>query len=283
LRREEFWIQADGAKLKGYIVYDESDGLGKRPLIMTCPSVCGMTSFDFDVADRLAASGYVGMVLDTYGDGWGTENMDRDRNEAFLRMNRLVQNRAAFRRRLLPFLEYGRKHPQVDASKTGAIGYCYGGTALLELVRSGSGISGVCGFHSYAIAAHPLGPVRAGNPSRVLLLHANDDPVCKADEVMAFMGEFSAAKVDFQVNFYGNCSHGFAHPINGGQSYDPKWERRSWRDMMAFFQELFSSETLASAIGHQSRSSARSYQTAHQEAINENKWACCVPPDDSSL
>lgn len=295
LNREQFWIEADGAKLKGYIVYDASYGEGRRPLVINCPSVCGMTPFDYEVADRLAAAGFVGMVLDTYGEGWFTEDMDKDREEAIKRMMPMLKDRAAFRRRLLPFLQYGRNHPKVDAGRTGAIGYCYGGTALLEFVRSGSGITGVVGFHSYAIAAHPLGAVQAGNPSKVLLLHGNDDPVVPSEEVMVFMKEFTEAKVDFQVNFYGNASHGFAHPTNGGPSYDPKWDRRSWRDMMSFFEEIFAStgtipsgvvaSTVAAPSGaplQSSSTSAKHNGDAYAEAVAEKKWACCPAPEDRS-
>eukprot|EP00746_Dinoflagellata_sp_MGD_P010462 gnl/MRDRNA2_/MRDRNA2_121609_c0_seq1.p1 gnl/MRDRNA2_/MRDRNA2_121609_c0~~gnl/MRDRNA2_/MRDRNA2_121609_c0_seq1.p1 ORF type:complete len:312 (+),score=56.20 gnl/MRDRNA2_/MRDRNA2_121609_c0_seq1:97-1032(+) len=297
LKKEEFFLQADGANLKGYIVYDLGFGEGKRPLVINCPSVCGMTPFDYEVADRLAAAGYVGMVLDTYGEGWFTEDMGKDRDAARQRMMPMLNDRAAFRRRLLPFLQYGRAHPMVDAGRTAALGYCYGGTALLELVRAGTGITGVCGFHSYAIAAKPLGPVQKGNTSKVLLLHGNDDAVVPAEEVLEFMKEFTEAKVDFQVNFYGNASHGFAHPTNGGPSYDPKWDRRSWRDMMSFFEEIFTCTTttptaLGSAIAPSTSSgvslapsSASSsqfnftlQQDAYAEAVAEKKWACCPPP-----
>ena len=53
------------------------------------------------------------------------------------------------------------------------------------------------------------------------------------------MKEFTEAGVDHQVNFYGGATHGFAHPTNGGDNYSSKWDRRSWNDMLQFFDDIF--------------------------------------------
>src|SRR4030067_837927 len=130
----------------------------------------------------------------------------------------------------------------VDPKKTAAIGFCFGGSAVLELARSGADVLGVVSFH---------GGLKTPNPqdaqnikAKVLALHGADDPFVSADEVKAFQEEMRKAKVDWQFISYGGAVHSFTNPDAGndnskGAAYNQSADQRSWEAMQQFFKEIF--------------------------------------------
>jgi dienelactone hydrolase len=51
------------------------------------------------------------------------------------------------RARVVAGLDVLRGHPLADPGRLIAIGYCFGGTTVLELARSGADVLGVVSFH----------------------------------------------------------------------------------------------------------------------------------------
>lgn len=285
----ELFIQADGANLKGYCVWDKSFGEDKRPLVLHLPSVLGMTSFDYERTERVATMGYVGLMVDTYGDGYSTENIRVDRRACWTYMMYCLGDRAAFRRRLLPFFDWGKNHPLVNPKQTAAYGYCYGAAACMELVRAKTDISGVACFHSYDIANAELGKIEAGNSSQVLLLHGTNDVACSAEEIQAVLTECKEAGVNASVVWYKGGSHGFAHKPNGGPGYSHTFDQQSWQEMSDFFTKVFqgtSGQYTAQRNESYDWPSADAEASSQQidesarfdEAVRDEKWACCPPP-----
>ena len=135
-----------------------------------------------------------------------------------------------------------KEHPLVDRQRIAAIGYCFGGTAVLELARSGADIAGVVSFHG------GLGTPRPADPhtfkAKVLVLHGADDPNVPLQQVIDFQEEMRKAKADWQMICYGGAVHAFTNPASGsdpskGVAYNEKADRRSWEHMNIFFDELF--------------------------------------------
>jgi dienelactone hydrolase len=134
------------------------------------------------------------------------------------------------------------KQPGVDKKRVAAIGYCFGGTTVLELARSGADVAGVVSFHG------GLGtptPEDAKNiKARVLACHGADDPNVPPPEVAGFEKEMRDAKVDWQLIAYGNAVHSFTDKSAGndnskGAAYNEKADHRSWQAMKDFFAEIF--------------------------------------------
>jgi len=135
-----------------------------------------------------------------------------------------------------------KKSQFVDAQKTAAIGYCFGGTTVLELARSGADIDGVVSFHG--ALATPAPDDAKSIKGKVLALHGADDPFVPPAEVQAFEEEMRKGKVDWQLVAYGNSVHSFTDWNAGndnskGAAYNEKADKRSWEDMKDFFSELF--------------------------------------------
>ena len=146
------------------------------------------------------------------------------------------------RRRATAGLEVLRKQDLVDAKRIAAIGYCFGGTTVLELARSGADIAGVVSFHGGLDTPKPAasGAVKA----KVLVLTGAADKSVPPEQVKAFEDEMTAAGADWYLTSYGGAVHGFTNPANGsdtskGAAYDARADRRSWQAMKDFFAEIF--------------------------------------------
>jgi dienelactone hydrolase len=151
-------------------------------------------------------------------------------------------DRSLLRARANAGLDVLRKNPMVDPKRIVAIGYCFGGTAVLELARSGADLAGVVSFHGGL--ATPSPDDAKNIKGKVLVLTGADDPAVKPEQVIAFEDEMSRASVDWHLVSYGNAVHGFTNPANGtdnakGAAYNEKADKRSWRAMKDFFEEIF--------------------------------------------
>jgi len=128
----------------------------------------------------------------------------------------------------------------VDKDRIAAIGYCFGGTGVLELARSGADIAGVVSFHGGLDSAGP----ESGNQikAKVLICHGADDPFVPREGIDAMIKEFNANDVDWQMIEYSGAVHSFTQPMagndpNAGARYDAAADYRSWGHMRLFFAE----------------------------------------------
>lgn len=145
------------------------------------------------------------------------------------------------RARALAGLDVLRNNPLCEPKRIAAIGYCFGGTVVLEIARSGADVAGVVSFHG---GLDTPTPADAKNiKCKVLVLHGGDDPHVPAKDVAAFEEEMRAGGVDWQLVVYGGAVHGFTNPAAGndkskGVAYNAEADRRSWEAMKALFGEI---------------------------------------------
>jgi len=188
-------------------------------------------------AQKLAAMGYVAFAIDMYG-----KNIrPKTPQEAGAQAGIYKQDRALMRARALAGLDVLRNNPLCEPKRITAIGYCFGGTVVLEIARSGADVAGVVSFHG---GLDTPTPADAKNiKCKVLVLHGGDDPHVPAKDVAAFEEEMRAGGVDWQLVVYGGAVHGFTNPAAGndkskGVAYNAEADRRSWEAMKAFFGEI---------------------------------------------
>jgi len=237
LKTETVEYRQDGTLLEGYLAYDDSFQ-GKRPGVLVIHEWDGLGDYVKKRAAQLAELGYVAFAADIYGKGVRPKTVEESAAEA----GKYKADRALLRARALAGLDVLKKNPKVDPHRIAAIGYCFGGTAVLELARSGADLSGVVSFHGGLDAPNPddARNIRC----KLLVLHGADDPLSPPDQIAAFENSLRKAGVDWQMILYGGAVHGFTNPEHGtdpskGVAYNEKADRRSWEAMKAFFAELF--------------------------------------------
>mgnify|MGYP000853276494 CR=1 FL=1 len=224
-------------RLVGYLAYPK-DAKGPLPGILVVHEWMGVNDYAKHRAEQLAKLGYVAFAADIYGDG----KIAANREEAGKLAGSYKKDRPLLRARVAAGLATLKAQPGVASNHVAAIGYCFGGTTVLELARSGEDVAGIVSFHGGLDTPTPEDAknIRA----KVLALHGADDPYVPADQVMAFENEMRQAGVDWQLVAYGGAVHGFTNPDNGtdnskGAAYNASADARSWGTMQQFFNELF--------------------------------------------
>ena len=186
-------------------------------------------------ARMLAELGYLAFAADLYGGGrtYGAEGAVRE-------MNRLREDPERFRARIRAGFDHLLSLGGVEPGRTAAIGYCFGGTAALELARSGAPVAAAVSFHG--LLTTPL-PARTGAVSaRILACTGARDPLVPLGHVMAFQQEMAAAETDWQLIVYGRALHSFTNRNVAGMGdprmdYDPSADRQSWAAALLFLDE----------------------------------------------
>jgi dienelactone hydrolase len=240
--RERVDYKCGEKKLKGYLVYNEIVG-ERRPCIVIAHAWRGLEAFEQEKADLLAKAGYVAFCADLYGGGKTAANDE----EASNLMLPLFKDRALLRERIGAAIDFVKTLPSVDNKQIGAIGFCFGGLAVLELLRSGKEVKGVVSFHG--LLGDTLGEEQANSlPSaptkaKALILHGYKDPMVSQEEIRNMEETFTSLGIDWQMTIYGSAYHAFTHPgsknPSSGLCYDPICAKRAWKSMQNFFQEIF--------------------------------------------
>ncbi len=233
----------DGDRVfEGFHCYDDQVK-GKRPAVLVVHQWTGLSDYEKRRCRMLAELGYNVFALDIYGKGVRPPAPVESGKEA----GKYKGDRALYRSRLHLGLDQLLNDERSDRSKVAAIGYCFGGTGVLELARMGAAVNGVVSFHGgLAPAAGFEAKVKAVLP-KVLVLHGAADPFAPMAEVNAVQQEMELAGADYQCVLYGpNVVHSFtqAHAGNDpskGAAYDAAADRRSWLAMKVFLEELFGS------------------------------------------
>jgi len=223
--------------LEGYLAYDDASK-AVRPGVLVVHEWYGVNEYAMKRADQLAGLGYVAFALDMYGKGVKATNND----EAGALAGKYKGDRALMRARAQAGLDVLKKHSLVNPERVAAIGYCFGGTTVLEMARAGADVAGVVSFHGGLDTpeAQSTPTIRA----KVLVLHGADDPLVPAKDIALFQEEMRRSGADWQMVYYGGAVHSFTNPQAGsdpskGVAYNEKADRRSWEAMKLFFTELF--------------------------------------------
>ncbi|CAN5912466.1 dienelactone hydrolase family protein [soil metagenome] len=235
MKTERVTYSYEGTEYIGYLALPAQSG--KRPSVLIAHEGPGLGPQVEERANQLAELGYVAFACDYVGGGQVLAGMP----EMLAKLGSLRGNLDLVRGLARAGLAQLTARPECDASKVAAIGYCFGGTFVLELARSGADTACTVGFHSGLETKRPEDAKNIKGP--VLVCIGADDPLIPPAQRAAFEEEMRAAgRIDWRMELYGNAVHGFANPLAGNMrspaaQYDKKAHLRSWASMLALFAE----------------------------------------------
>jgi dienelactone hydrolase len=226
----------DTITFKGFLAYDDAVK-GKRPGVLVVHEWWGLNDFARAQAKKLAEMGYVALAADMYGNGLNTTDP-----KIAGAMAGSVRGTPRLRERALAGLSELLRQPEADPRRVAAIGFCFGGTAVLDLAYGGAEVKGIVTFHGGLFS--PKEQDLKNIKTKLLILHGADDPTMPRDTVLAFQESMRKSGADWQMVYYANAVHGFTNPANGtdnakGVAYNPLAAQRSWKAMEAFLKEVF--------------------------------------------
>ena len=227
IQTETLTYDVNGASFRCELFHDDAHR-GARPCVMVAPAFWGVGDFERGRARLLAEMGYAALVVDYYGEG----RFSRDPAEARGWKDEVEADRTQMRDRMVAALDLAKAQAVVDPARVVAMGYCFGGKAVLDLARSGADLAGVAPFHG--IFDRPNFET-VEMKAAVLALHGWDDALATPDAVVALGEELNAFCPDWQILGLGHIGHGFTNPAS--DNYTEAAERRSWRAFVGFLEE----------------------------------------------
>jgi dienelactone hydrolase len=225
-----------GVTLEGFLAYDAGME-GIRPGVLVIHEWVGLNDYARERARQLAAMGYVAFALDMYGKGVLAKTGD----EASKLSAPFYADRALMRDRARAGFDVLRQHGLTDTTRMAVIGFCFGGTAALELAMSGADLRAAVGFH--AVLNFPDTKDLENVKGSILILQGGKDPYMPPKDLDAVWQAMEADSIPYQINIYGGAVHGFTNPESGnnpsaGVAYNPVAARRAWLEMQGFFDEV---------------------------------------------
>jgi dienelactone hydrolase len=239
IKEENITFTIDGTLFKGFVAYDESK-TGKRPAILVVPEWWGMNDYTKSRAKQLAALGYIAMAVDMYGNGKIAANPKEAQELATPFYKNPQQSKVQLDAALKKLLEC----KQADASKVAAIGYCFGGSVVLNAARLGADLKGVVSFHGGLIGA-PAN--KSLLKAKILVCHGAADKFVSQEDVNKFRHDLDSIGADYTFKAYANATHAFTNPdatkigkqFNMPIEYNATADKASWNDMQVFFGKIF--------------------------------------------
>lgn len=240
VQSEEIRYSADGVELRGHLAVD-GERPGPRPVVLVVHEWWGRNAYVTGRADQLAAMGYAGFAIDLYGDARVAANPD----EAGAAMTALVDDMATTRTRFLAALDAVSGHEAVDASRAGAIGFCFGGGVVVHMARSGAPLKAVASFHGSLGLAVTDGPDTID--CRVAAYNGEQDVLVPGEDIGAFEAEMKKVEAHHYLVQLPGALHGFSNPAassNGEKyglplAYHPVADATAWGHMRLLFQDVF--------------------------------------------
>ena len=222
-----------GIPLTGVLQWNAGQSAA-RPGILLVHGGAGLDEHARQQGRRYARLGYPVFTCDMFGDG-----VAGNREKVMACLTALRDDPALLVRRGQAGLAALSRSPH-SAEPFAAIGYCFGGMAVLALARSGTPLAAAVSIHGSLATSAPAEPgaVRAS----VLVCHGAMDPHVPMDQVTAFADEMHRAGARWQLIMYGGAQHGFTHrhAVPGampGVAYDPAADQGSFTATSGFLAE----------------------------------------------
>ena len=234
---EEIEYAANGVVMKGYIARPAGAEGKLHGAVLVVHEWWGQNDYPRKRADMLAELGYTALALDMYGGGKVADHPKTAGKFA----GEVRKNMDVAEKRFVAAMEVLKSQPWVDADKIAAIGYCFGGSVVLDMARRGLPLASVASFHGSLGGLSPAEP--GAVQAEVLVLNGADDTFIKPEQIAAFKEDMDAAGANWRFIDYPGALHGFSNPdatANGEKfgiplAYDAEVDQESWNEMKALF------------------------------------------------
>lgn len=239
IKGEEVTYTDGAVTLKGYVAYNEKQQ-GKRPAIIVVPEWWGCTEYTRMRARMLAGLGYIAIAADMYGDGKIADNP----TDAQTYATPFYKDPMLGKSRIAAAVNKVSTYSQADVNKMAAIGYCFGGSMVLNAAKLGMNFKGVVSFHG-GLAGVPATP--GTTKAKILVCHGAADKFISAEEIKKFRDNLDEVKASYIFKSYEGALHAFSNTnataigqkFNMAIAYNEAADKQSWTDMKDFFKSIF--------------------------------------------
>jgi dienelactone hydrolase len=239
IKEENITYKDDTTTLNGFVAFDENSA-AKRPAVIIVPEWWGLNEYPKMRARQLAELGYVAMAVDFYGNGIIAGNPADAQKFA----TPFYTNPALGKSRIDAALVKLRSYSQVDTNNIAAIGYCFGGSMVLNAAKLGENFKGVVSFHGGLAGVVPKKELLKAS---ILVCHGEADSFVPKADVDQFKKSMDSVGADLTFKTYPNATHAFTNPEADENArkfkmpiaYNAAADSTSFNDMKSFFGKIF--------------------------------------------
>ena len=218
--------EVDGKPYEGYFISPSP----KAPLILLIHDWDGLTDYEVKRANMLAGMGYAVFAADLFGSGIRpTEVTDKRQHTG-----ELYKDREKMRSLIQGALDTAQSKG-ANVHNAVAMGYCFGGAAVLEFARSGADMKGFVTFHGGL--STPDGQDYSKTRGKVLIMHGTADKNITMDQFAKLAIELEGKGVSHEMITYGGAPHAFT--VFGADRYREDADKKSWKRFIGFLAEMF--------------------------------------------
>jgi dienelactone hydrolase len=193
----------------------------------------GLTDYEIKRSEMLAGLGYAVFAVDLFGAGVRPTKVEDRRQHT----GALYKDREKMRRLLFGGLQTARSQG-ADTGNAVAVGYCFGGAAVLELARAGADVKGVVSFHGGL--GIPEGQDYAKTKTKILVFHGTADTAITMEEFAQLAKQLEAHQISHEMITYGGAPHAFT--VFDDERYREDADKKSWTRFLAFLSETIGSK-----------------------------------------
>jgi dienelactone hydrolase len=236
---QEVTYTVNSVTMKGYVAYNASQK-GKRPAIVVVPEWWGNNEYTKKRARMLAELGYIAIAADMYGDGKIAVDPKRAQEYAMP----FYKDPSMGKERIEAAITKLKEYPETDADNVAAIGYCFGGSMVLNAAKLGTDLKGVVSFHGGLATAPAAKGIVKG---KILICNGAADKFVPETDIANFRKNLDTTGVSYKFINYTDATHAFTNPestengkkFNMPIAYNEAADKKSWADMKAFFKTIF--------------------------------------------
>lgn len=218
--------QINGKSYEGYYVPADKDS----PFVLLIHDWDGLTDYEIKRTHMLSELGYSVFAADLFGAGIRpTKITDKQQHTG-----ELYKDREKMRKLIYGALQEAKARG-ANIKNAVAMGYCFGGTAVLELARAGADLKGFVTFHGGL--ATPEGQDYSKAKGEILIFHGTADSAISIEEFAALAKELESAGVAHEMITYGDADHAFT--VFGGERYNEDADKKSWLRFINFLENKF--------------------------------------------
>ena len=216
--------EVNGKPFEGYYISPSRNA----PLVLIIHDWDGLTDYEIKRANMLADMGYAVFATDLFGAGVRpTEVKDKRQHTG-----ELYNDRSKMRTLIQAALDTA-KSKGANAHNAVAMGYCFGGAAVLEFARSGADLKGFVTFHGGLRT--PKGQDYSKTKGKLLIMHGTADKNITMDQFARLANELEEKSISHEMITYSGAPHAFT--VFGTSRYREDADKKSWNRFAAFLAE----------------------------------------------
>jgi dienelactone hydrolase len=216
--------EVNGKLFEGYYISPSRNA----PLVLIIHDWDGLTDYEIKRANMLADMGYAVFAVDLFGAGVRpTEVKDKRQHTV-----ELYKDRGKMRTLIQAALDTA-KSKGANVHNAVAMGYCFGGAAVLEFARSGADLKGFVTFHGGLRT--PKGQEYSKTTGKLLIMHGTADKNITMDQFARLANELEEKDISHEMITYSGAPHAFT--VFGTSRYREDADKKSWKRFAAFLAE----------------------------------------------